>query len=76
MFPEKINVVALIPIMGNINDKKSKELIIFCRNFIAGYKIPKTFDFTYDPLPLSGTGKVLKRELREPYWSNYTKNPR
>ncbi len=53
-----------------------RELISFCRKFIAGYKVPKTFDVTYDPLPLSGPGKVLKRELRKPYWLNHTKNAR
>ena len=35
---------------------------------IAGYKCPRTVDFRTEPMPLSGAGKVLKRELREPYW--------
>ncbi len=39
-----------------------------CRDLIAGYKVPKTFDFRDEPLPLSGAMKVLKRELRAPYW--------
>jgi len=43
-------------------------LIAFCREHIAGYKIPKGVDFQDDPLPKSGPGKVLKRELRLPYW--------
>jgi long-chain acyl-CoA synthetase len=43
-------------------------LISFCREHIAGYKIPKGIDFQADPLPKSGPGKVLKRELRLPYW--------
>ena len=34
---------------------------------IAGYKAQRTVEFT-DALPLSGAGKVLKRELRERYW--------
>ena len=53
-----------------------RELIVFCRKFIAGYKIPKTFDLRHDPLPLSGPGKVLKRELKKPFWLNYAKNAR
>ena len=34
---------------------------------IAGYKVPKTVDFIAE-LPRNPSGKVLKRELREPYW--------
>jgi long-chain acyl-CoA synthetase len=45
----------------------------FCRSQIAGYKCPRSVDFHADPLPLSGAGKVLKRDLREPYWKGYTK---
>jgi long-chain acyl-CoA synthetase len=45
----------------------------FCRAQIAGYKCPRSVDFRDTPLPLSGAGKVLKRELREPYWKGYTK---
>ncbi len=44
------------------------ELITHCREFIAGYKIPKSVEFRAEPLPLSGAMKVLKRELRAPYW--------
>ena len=39
-----------------------------CREFIAGYKCPKTVEFR-EQLPLSGAGKVLKRDLRAPYWA-------
>jgi acyl-CoA synthetase (AMP-forming)/AMP-acid ligase II len=44
------------------------ELTGFCRARIAAYKIPRSFSFVTD-LPLSAAGKVLKRKLREPYWS-------
>ena len=44
------------------------EMIGFCRERIAGYKVPKGIDLRSDPLPKSGPGKVLKRELRAPYW--------
>lgn len=43
-------------------------LIAFCREHIAGYKVPKGIAIQQDPLPKSGPGKVLKRELRAPYW--------
>jgi long-chain acyl-CoA synthetase len=43
------------------------ELIDFARTRIARYKTPRSVDFV-DALPRNPTGKVLKRELREPYW--------
>ena len=45
-------------------------LITFCRQLIAGYKVPKRIDLRADPLPKSGPGKVLKRELRAPFWKD------
>jgi long-chain acyl-CoA synthetase len=45
------------------------EIIAFCRQYIAGYKVPKGIDIRREPLPKSGPGKVLKRELRAPYWA-------
>lgn len=47
------------------------ELIAHCREYIAGYKLPKSIEFRAEPLPLSGAMKVLKRELREPYWAGH-----
>jgi long-chain acyl-CoA synthetase len=44
------------------------ELQAHCREAIAGYKVPKRIELRDEPLPKSGAGKVLKRELREPYW--------
>jgi long-chain acyl-CoA synthetase len=45
------------------------DLIAHCRGVIAGYKIPKRIELSCDPLPKSGAGKVLKRELRARYWT-------
>lgn len=47
-------------------------LITFCRKHIAGYKVPKRIDLRTDPLPKSGPGKILKRELRAPFWVGHT----
>jgi long-chain acyl-CoA synthetase len=46
----------------------AEELIAHARELIAGYKVPKSIDFRDEPLPLSGAMKVLKRDLRAPYW--------
>ncbi len=45
-----------------------QDLIAHARGQIAGYKVPKSVTFRDEPLPLSGAMKVLKRELRAPYW--------
>jgi acyl-CoA synthetase (AMP-forming)/AMP-acid ligase II len=46
----------------------AEELVAWCRESIAGYKVPKVVELRSEPLPKSGAGKVLKRELRAPYW--------
>ncbi|MGQ0585181.1 MAG: fatty acid--CoA ligase [Reyranella sp.] len=45
------------------------ELITWARDRIAGYKLPKSVDFI-EALPRNPTGKILKRELRLPYWGD------
>lgn len=45
-------------------------LLEFTRERIAGYKVPKSVDFV-DALPRSATGKVLKKDLRAPYWAGF-----
>jgi len=45
-----------------------EELKAHCRELIAGYKVPKSIEFRDQALPLSGAMKVLKRDLRAPYW--------
>ena len=51
-----------------------QEIIEHCRTLIAGYKCPKRVVFQDTPLPKSGPGKILKTELRKPYWEGKTKN--
>jgi acyl-CoA synthetase (AMP-forming)/AMP-acid ligase II len=56
----------VIPRQGSA--PSAAELIAFCRERLAGYKVPKTIDFV-DAFPLTGTGKVSKKDLRAPYWA-------
>jgi long-chain acyl-CoA synthetase len=49
-------------------------IVEHARVSIAGYKIPKSVEFRSEPLPLSGAMKVLKRELRAPYWEGRGKS--
>lgn len=46
----------------------AEELIAHCKALIAGYKCPRSVEFR-DALPLSGAGKILKTELRKPFWA-------
>ena len=43
------------------------ELLEFCRAELAGYKLPRQVTFV-EALPRNPMGKVLKNELRMPYW--------
>ncbi|OKO84556.1 long-chain-fatty-acid--CoA ligase [Bradyrhizobium sp. AS23.2] len=47
----------------------AEEIINHCHGLIAGYKCPRSLEFRSDPFPVSGAGKILKRELRMPYWA-------
>lgn len=51
-----------------------EELIEHTRRQIAGYKVPRSLEFLPDPLPKSGAGKILKRDLREKYWTGQSRN--
>jgi acyl-CoA synthetase (AMP-forming)/AMP-acid ligase II len=44
-----------------------RELMVFCRNRLAGFKIPTSYDYI-DRLPRNASGKILRRELRDGYW--------
>jgi long-chain acyl-CoA synthetase len=52
----------------------AQDLIDHCKALIAGYKCPKSVEFRDDPLPLSGAGKILKKDLRAPYWAGKDRN--
>jgi long-chain acyl-CoA synthetase len=44
-----------------------EEILAFCRERLASFKIPKSIDFTVE-LPRDPNGKLYKRKLRDPYW--------
>jgi long-chain acyl-CoA synthetase len=48
----------------------AQDVITFCGEHLAGYKKPKAVDFV-DELPVSGYGKILRREVREAYWAGH-----
>jgi fatty-acyl-CoA synthase/long-chain acyl-CoA synthetase len=44
------------------------EVVAFCAERLAGYKKPRSVDFV-EELPRDAAGKLLKRKIREPYWT-------
>jgi long-chain acyl-CoA synthetase len=50
----------------------AEEIIAYARDHIAHYKAPKSVDFI-EALPRNPSGKILKRELRKPYWEGRTR---
>jgi acyl-CoA synthetase (AMP-forming)/AMP-acid ligase II len=45
------------------------ELIAYCRRSLANFKVPRSIEFSETELPKSGSGKILKRVLRDPAWA-------
>jgi long-chain acyl-CoA synthetase len=68
---EAVHVVVVVK-AGTMVD--AADLIAFCKERIAGYKCPHSVDMRTDPLPISGAGKILKRELRRPFWEGQGRN--
>jgi long-chain acyl-CoA synthetase len=61
----------IVPRPGATPDPAS--IIAWTRERIAAYKAPKSVDFT-DALPRNAGGKILRRELRAPYWKGRERN--
>ncbi len=55
------------------NNISTDEIVEHCRPLIANYKLPRSSEMRAETLPLSGAGKVLKRNLREPFWEGKTR---
>jgi long-chain acyl-CoA synthetase len=50
------------------------ELVAHCRQSIAGFKVPRSIVVRDQPLPKSGAGKILKRDVRAPYWEGHDRS--
>lgn len=67
---EAVKAVVVLKEGANVT---ADELVAFARERIAAYKLPKSVDFVAE-LPRNPSGKILKRELREPYWREMQRN--
>jgi long-chain acyl-CoA synthetase len=61
----------VVPVPGAEQDADS--IIAHCRERLAHFKCPRSVDFVA-ALPRNPSGKILKRELREPYWAGRERN--
>jgi fatty-acyl-CoA synthase len=50
----------------------AEEIAAYCKANLAGFKVPKSIEFR-DALPKGGTGKILKANVRQPYWEGREK---
>ncbi len=50
------------------------DILAHCRHLIADFKCPRSIEFRNTPLPVSGAGKILKIELRKPYWDTHERS--
>ena len=56
-------------VLKNDQQVSAEDLLIHCRTRLASYKLPKSVTF-YASLPMTGSGKIAKRELRAPFWAD------
>jgi acyl-CoA synthetase (AMP-forming)/AMP-acid ligase II len=76
--PDKIwgeSVKAIVVLQDDVeaSDAVKDEIMLFCRDQIAGYKRPRSVDFiAFDDIPRTATGKVIYGALRDRYgrWSD------
>jgi acyl-CoA synthetase (AMP-forming)/AMP-acid ligase II len=68
--PEWGEAVRAAVVPEAVNDAEAAGLIAFCRERIANYKCPRAIDL-HAALPRTGSGKVDKRALREPFWAGH-----
>ena len=61
-------VKAFVALKEGCGTIEPAEIIAFCRLHMAGYKVPREISF-HDVFPRDAAGKLLKRQLREPYWA-------
>ena len=50
-----------------------EELLGFLQQRLSRFKLPRIIEFSSDPLPKTGTGKIRKNELRERFWTGHEK---
>jgi long-chain acyl-CoA synthetase len=68
---EQVHAIVVLKAAQSLTEN---ELMDHCKTLIAGYKCPRSVQFRDEPLPLSGAGKILKKDLRAPFWADEDRN--
>ncbi len=71
--PKWVETVKAVVVRAPGSTVSEADIIAFCRERLAHYQCPTSVDFI-DELPRNATGKILKRDLRAPYWSGHERN--
>jgi len=66
--PQWGELVAAVVVLEPGHPLTAEDLIAHCRRSLANYKVPRRIVFSDAELPKSGSGKILKRVLRERFW--------
>jgi acyl-CoA synthetase (AMP-forming)/AMP-acid ligase II len=66
-------LVAAAVVLRPGTNLSAEELTRHCKTRIASYKVPRHIEFMTEELPKSGSGKILKRVLREKYWAGQSR---
>ena len=67
--PQWGELVAACVVLKTGQSLSEEALIRYCRQNLATYKIPRHLEFSETDLPKGGSGKILKRLLRERFWA-------
>ena len=66
-FGEEVKAVVVVAEGVAANDELRATLAAHCRELLAGFKVPRSYDFVAE-LPRTGTGKIQKAKIRQPFW--------
>jgi len=67
--PKWGEVPAAIVVLKERESLTEDDLLTFLRTRLSRFKLPRIVEFSSDPLPKTGTGKIRKHELRERFWA-------
>jgi fatty-acyl-CoA synthase len=71
--PKWGEVPAAIIVLKESETLTCESLLSFLQERLAKFKLPRIVEFSSDPLPKTGTGKIRKNDLRERFWAGHEK---
>jgi len=63
-------IVVAVVVLRTGQSAGEAELLAHCKRELSSFKVPKRIEFR-GSLPLSSFGKILRREVRQPYWAGH-----